>query len=456
MKKERNYIKMKKSLKIGGYVRVSTDEQKKYGYSVRAQIEKITNWCDDNGHTLIEMFNDEGYTAGNMKRPALLEMLNRLKEFDVIVFTRLDRFSRNVLEANKMLEMLRAHGVNLISIEEDDIDTTTADGMFIFQLKVSLAERELKKTSERIKSVFEYKIKQGQAVTGSLPFGYKIITVDGKKYVGIDETTEHIVIEAFAHFLTYHSARATMQHINEKYGLTRCYNSYHKMLKNPFYYGHFKGIENYCPAYISKAQYERNQQLLANNIRARKTKHIYLFSQIIKCPKCGYSMVGTATTKKGKTYYSYRCNNKYMNKACDVKGSISELIIEDFIVKNANALAQSYISKVTEVKPAKKNNVEKRIKEINEEIENINYMFKKRRISAAEYDRDFEALEKELKKLLLKAEKKTDLTAVKDFLNSDWQLIYNQLDKENKRALWRNLIKEVVLDNDFNISLNFL
>lgn len=447
---------MKKTLKIGAYVRVSTDEQKKYGYSVRAQIDKIVNWCDDNGHTLIDIFNDEGYTAGNMKRPALLNMLDRLKEFDVIVFTRLDRFSRNVLEANKMLEMLRAHGVNLISIEEDDIDTTTADGMFIFQLKVSLAERELKKTSERIKSVFEYKIKQGQAVTGSLPFGYKIIEQDGKKYVGIDEKTEHIVVEIFAHFLTYHSARATMQHINEKYGLTRCYTTYHKMLKNPFYSGHFKGVNDYCPAYISPAQFERNQTLLENNIRQRKTKHIYLFSGLIKCPVCGYSMVGTATTKKGKTYYSYRCNNKYMNKACSVKGSISELIIEDFLLKNVTAIAQKHIAKVTEVKPAKKDSNEKRIKEIREEIDNLNYMFKKRRISAAEYDKDFEALEKELKKLMLKVSKKEDVTAVKEFLNSDWQLIYNNLEKENKRALWRNLIKGVVLDEEFNIKLNFL
>lgn len=446
---------MKKTLKIGGYVRVSTDEQKKYGYSVRAQIEKITNWCDENGHTLIDMFNDEGYTAGNMKRPALLEMLNRLKEFDVIVFTRLDRFSRNVLDANKMLETLRAHGVNLISIEEDDIDTTTADGMFIFQLKVSLAERELKKTSERIKSVFEYKIKQGQAVTGSLPFGYKIVEIEGKKYVGIDETTENIVNEMFVHFLTYHSTRATMQYINEKYGLTRCYTTYNKMLKNPFYSGEFKGVDNYCPAYISKAQYERNQEILAKNIRQRKTKHIYLFSQIIKCPKCGYSMVGTATTKKSKTYYSYRCNNKYMNKACDVRGSISELIIEDFVIKNAATLAQNHVARVNDVKPVK-NDVEKRIKEIKEEIENINYMFKKRRISAAEYDKDFETLEKELKKLSYKVENKADLSAVKEFLNSDWELIYNQLEKENKRALWRNLIKAVVLDSDFNISLEFL
>lgn len=103
-----------------------------------------------------------------MKRPRLQEMLENLDDLDIIAFTRLDRFSRNVLEANRMLEMLQLSNVALISIEEDDIDTMSADGMFMFQLKVSLAERELKKGSERIRSVFDYKVKEGQVISDPL------------------------------------------------------------------------------------------------------------------------------------------------------------------------------------------------------------------------------------------------------------------------------------------------
>lgn len=147
---------MRKKLRVAGYARVSTDEQKKYGYSIQAQTEEITQWCNDNDHALQHIYVDEGYSASTMKRPQLQSMLSNLKNFDAIAFTRLDRLSRNVLEANKMLELLQQNNVAMISICEDDINTSTANGLFMFNLKVNLAEHELKKGSERIKAVFEY------------------------------------------------------------------------------------------------------------------------------------------------------------------------------------------------------------------------------------------------------------------------------------------------------------
>ena len=98
---------MGKVLRIAGYPRVSHEEQKKFGFSIDAQVEKINKWVEEEKHQLVKMYADEGYTATNMKRPALQEMLGNLRNIDAIVFTRLDRFSRNVLEANKMLEILQ-------------------------------------------------------------------------------------------------------------------------------------------------------------------------------------------------------------------------------------------------------------------------------------------------------------------------------------------------------------
>ena len=102
-------------------------------------------WCNDNGHALQHIYIDEGYSASTMKRPQLQSMLSNLKNLDAIAFTRLDRLSRNVLEANKMLELLQQNNVAMISICEDDINTSTANGLFMFNLKVNLAEHELKK-----------------------------------------------------------------------------------------------------------------------------------------------------------------------------------------------------------------------------------------------------------------------------------------------------------------------
>ncbi len=80
---------------------------------------------------------------------------------------------------------------------------STANGLFMFNLKVNLAEHELKKGSERIKAVFEYKIAQGQPITGNVPFGYRIATENGNKRIVIDESKAPIVKDIFESFLLH-------------------------------------------------------------------------------------------------------------------------------------------------------------------------------------------------------------------------------------------------------------
>ena len=237
---------MKKIIRVGGYARVSTEEQKKYGYSIEAQIDKIKKYCELKEYQLVDIFVDEGFTASNMKRPRLLDLLNSLDKIDAIVFTRLDRFSRNVLEANKMLATLQKNNVSMIAIEEEDINTTDADGLFMFNLKVSLAEREIKKTSERIRSVFEYKIKEGQVISGVTALGYKIATVDGIKRMVKNEEEAPIVMDIFNSFLKYQSIRIVTERINEKYNIRKSYQVYNHLLKNEIYIGRYRDNYNFC------------------------------------------------------------------------------------------------------------------------------------------------------------------------------------------------------------------
>lgn len=114
---------------------------------------------------------------------------------------------------------------------EDDINTSTANGLFMFNLKVNLAEHELKKGSERIKAVFEYKIAQGQPITGNVPFGYRIATENGNKRIVIDESKAPIVKDIFNSFLLHQSVHHTVEYVNKKYGLSRPYMSYMHILK---------------------------------------------------------------------------------------------------------------------------------------------------------------------------------------------------------------------------------
>ena len=442
---------LKKIIRVGGYARVSTEEQKKYGYSIEAQVDKIKTFCTENDYQLLDIYIDEGFSASNMKRPRLLDLLSDLDKLDAIVFTKLDRLSRSVYEANKMLDILSRKNVSMISIDEDDINVTDADSLFLFQLKASLAEREIKKTSERIRTVFDYKIKNGQVISGNLPYGYTSSIVDNKKVAIFDPDTEHIVKDIFSYFEKHHSIRETLLYINSKYDIDRSYSSYKRILKNHYYYGRFRDNLSYFPPYISYEQYIKNQAIIGSNIRVRKNSHIYLFSGLIRCPECNGSMVGFyAGGRRKKSLYNYRCNSAMLSNStrCTFKKTISEYKLETFLLDNLDDFFHEYLLLIKTDK--KKNVSKKRYSAIKLEMDNLNYMFRKGRISAVDYDRDFIALEKELASLDILDD------APPPELSSNWKDSYYILDKNNRRAFWRTIIKDIIIDYDRNISVVFV
>lgn len=446
---------MKKIIRVGGYARVSTEEQKKYGYSIDAQVDKIKKYCELKNYQLVDTFIDEGFTASNMKRPRLLDLLNSLDKIDAIVFTRLDRFSRNVLEANKMLSTLQKNNVSMIAIEEEDINTADADGLFMFQLKVSLAEREIKKTSERIRSVFEYKIKEGQVISGVTALGYKVATVDGIKRMVKNEEEAPIVTDVFNYFLKYQSIRIVTELINDKYNIKKSYQVYNHLLKNEIYIGKYRNNENFADPYITRETYDKIQKIISKNIRTGDRKFTYIFSGLIHCPECNMLLTGSKNLYRGRYYYYYRCNRHYISRWCSEKKNFSENLIEKYLVENIDTLVSNQIAKVTSVKPIGYIDIDKEIKSLRAELENLNYIFMKKRISVEEYDRLYEKTELKIKELQVSPSKTIDTAHLTAFLSSGWRNIYDSMNRENKRTLWRNLIKEIYVDTEYNIKIVF-
>ncbi len=446
-----------KILKVAGYCRVSHDEQKRFGYSISAQTEAIEKWAADKGHKIVNMYIDEGFSASNMRRPNLQEMLDDLQDIDAIVFTRLDRLSRNVLEANKMLELLKQNDVAMIAISEDNIDTSTANGMFMFNLKVNLAEHELNKGSERIKAVFDYKIKNGQPVSGAIPYGYKIVVQDGVKRVVKDEAVAHIVDETFSYFLTHQSIRKTTTYINNKYGTTRCFEAYSALLKKEFYTGSYRGNDNFTEPYIDRETHERLIEITNRNIRVKRNETTYIFSGLVLCPVCGAKMDGSsAKGGGGSRLHYYRCKRRYRSRTCDNSFHTREYVIEPYLVENLDRLLSAHIAKISEVDACKKDSPQALIKSLKAELDNLNYMFMKKRIDVNTYDRLYEQTDAELKKVMATAPKKSNADLHRDILNSGWRTIYDSMTRENKRTFWRAIVKSIVVDFDNNVKVTFL
>ena len=100
---------------------------------------------------------------------------------------------------------------------------------------MSVAQQERDRCSERIKDVFEYKIKNGESIWGSnsAPFGFK---VENKKVVH-DSDKENIVIDLINHYYTFRSKRKTVYYLKNRYDIYMDYISLTNLLKNPLLYG---------------------------------------------------------------------------------------------------------------------------------------------------------------------------------------------------------------------------
>lgn len=441
------------------YARVSHDEQSKYGFSIGNQIDRLKEYAEKNNLVIVDSYIDEGYSAGSKKRPELQRMLGELHRFELILFTKLDRFTRNVLDANQMVNEFNRLGISIKAVDED-IDTSTADGMFDFNLKVSLAQRELAKGSERIKTVFEYKVKHGQPISGNVPVGFNIETNEqGIKKIVIDKEKEPFIRDFYKHFKRYHSIRAAGRFCNEKYNTDRTYSFYCRLLKKEIYCGTYRGNTNFCDGYMTREEWEHLQELKQQNIRTTRTKNVYLFSTLVECPICQRRLTVNSCDKYGREgfkrrYVYYRCPSDLIEKKSHYN-KISEERLEELFLQNIKPLAEKYIFEA-KLKPAKVEKKGEDVKEILEEIDRLNYSFRKKRISTEEYDAEYEELEKRLARAKKEAPKERDISGIQAFLNSGWEDVYKNLSREDKRALIRSVVKSMTFDENGELLIDFV
>lgn len=191
-------------MKVVGYVRVSTEEQAKEGFSLAAQEAKIRAYCVAYDRELVGIYADEGVSAKTIERPALqlaLKCLGRTAEG--IVVCKLDRLTRRVSDMAHLIEhVFQKH--HLMSVA-DSIDTKTAAGRLMLNLLTSVAQWEREKTVELTKEVIAYKRKQGLVYSSVAPLGYK--AVDGKL---VQEPAEQATL---ARVYELHAARRSLRQI---------------------------------------------------------------------------------------------------------------------------------------------------------------------------------------------------------------------------------------------------
>ena len=446
--------------KIAGlYIRVSTEDQAREGFSLPEQEKRLRAMCEFKGYEVYDVYKDAGISAktGN-KRPDFERLLQDIKDKKVntIVVLKLDRLTRSVSDWEKILIFLEENEA-FLDCANDDINTTNANGKMISRILTSVSQQEIERTSERTKIGLAGAIKVGH-IPHQAPLGYKRVD----KTLIPDVATKDVVIRIFEMYHNGLSYKKISNILNEEQVLNKTNwrdSTVVGILQNEIYKGDFvHGKRTKHPTYysdvvepiISKELWEECQVQKKKNSRSYQRTLNYLFLQKLKCPKCSRILGGKATTKKnGNSYFYYYCNDCKLT----IKESVVEKFISDFIddiVDYDSVVNQFFLPMIKEKIENPKEEIEEEIKKQKDKFKRIREAYINEVFTLEEYNlerKKVESILEELETKLTETEICDDLKFTPDdilikrdidFINS---IKYPEKYKEyNKR--WKDFTRE--------------
>ena len=396
-------------MRVALYCRVSTEEQAVHGLSIDAQKAALDEWAADK--TVVDHYIDLGISARKpiTKRPELQRLLRDVEhgKIDLIAFTKLDRWTRNIREYYKCQDILDAHGVAWEAIHER-YETQSASGRLTVNLLLAISQDEADRTSERIRAVFDRKRQQGIVPTGKVPLGIKI--VDGH-YAPSDEAYK--VVDIFNTYINTRSAQETAR----RFGLTMQGISY--MLRNRTYLD--AGVVTESTFNLAKNIKQTRAQ------RRGRTDRVYLFSGIIVCPHCGNKL----SSAYNNGYNAYRCCRRH-DGLCD-GFYINEKKLEKYCLSQLMPTVKEYNLAVR-----KQKNKAPDVAALKQRRDKLTDLYMDNLISKEKYAGDLKAISD----AITEAEntpRPVNAEEIKTVLSA-----YEGLSRAGKKAFWSRVLTKVV------------
>ena len=394
--------------KCGLYLRVSTEDQAREGFSLPEQRERLESFCKFKGYEIIDYYEDAGISAktGNY-RPEFERLKNdiKAKTVNTIVALKLDRITRSIYDWENLMTFLDENNAYLDCVN-DEINTTSANGKMISRLLMSVSQNEIERTSERTKVGLAGAIKCGH-IPHVAPLGYKH---EDKKLV-IDYSTKDIIVRIFDLYYNGYSYQKISNLFNEEKVLGKDNwrdSTIQTILENEIYKGDFvHGKRTKHPTYyedvvepiVSKELWEDCQVQKKKNSRSYQRTLTYLYLQKLKCPKCGRILGGKATTKKnGKVYYYYYCNDcKVQFKENIITEYFNQLISE--LVEYDSVVNQFFLPMIKQKFDEPREQLEKEINNQKNKLERIKKAYVNGVFELQEYNEERKIVEKAISEL---------------------------------------------------------
>ena len=456
---------MEEERKVAGiYIRVSTEDQAREGFSLGEQEEKLKQLCDYKGYEVYKVYCDAGISAKDMEhRPKFQEMLKDMKDgkINYIVAYKLDRVTRSVRDLEELISQLEKYNTYLVC-DRDDVNTSTANGRFFVRMLTVLSQLEIEIVSERTKFGLNGAIKSGH-LPGQVALGFK---KDGNRKTIIDPATAPIIKRVFDLYLQGKTFLQISNIFNGEKVLNKNWKDTHieRIINNRLYMGDYemykrlkewKNVEpviymNVVEPIIPRYIWEECQAQKIINQRTYTRDRVYTFFQKLKCPKCGKIMKCKGSGGKRKKYVYYNCEDCHEN--------IRESYVEEEFEKIVGQLLR-FDNEYNELflplfadkeKVADKSDIEREIINLTKQKERIKKAYMSEVVELDDFKEDLKVINEKLDILTKQLEKEQELknknrfTPEKVMADRDLQRIFMQNGKDVSMFLteWQTMTKE--------------
>lgn len=446
-------------LRVAIYIRVSTDRQARKGDSTGEQLDTLHAYVDSHENMILQgVYIDDGVSGQKLNRNDFTRLMEnvRAEQIDFIIFTKLDRWFRSLRHYLNTQATLEKYNVSWLAVSQPFFDTSTPQGRAFVAQSMTFAELEAQNDSVRILDVFEYKYKQGQVLSGKAPLGYSI---ENKHLVPNGDASKALAV--FEYYDRVGSLNATILFLQNEYGITMSQANLKKaILMNEKYIGVMRDNENFCTPIVPRDLFERVQGKLQINVKCSQ-KNAYIFSGLIVCACCGHAMSG-AMLYSGKRadgtkykYPVYRCRGAYPNRRCENRKVVNEHTLEKYILENIKPLISDFLVDY-EVKAAPVTDNRQKRAALLRKIDRLKELYVNDAITLDEFKKDKARYTDQIAALPDTAAPEKDLTGLREFLKMDITGIYETMTAEEKRYLWRSVIKEIRANSAHEYEIIFL
>lgn len=307
------------------YVRVSTDEQKRKGYSLPEQEDRLFKYCRYNNIEVKGIYRED-FSAKNFNRPEwkklFLAIKSKPKEDKNILFIKWDRFSRNVEYAYEMIGMLRKYRTTAMAIDQP-IDFSVPECTVMLAVYLSVPEAENSRRALNTANGMR-RAKQMGRYPSKAPLGFiNLTTVDSKKIIALKQPEAGIIRWAFLQLVKNIHTIEEVRKMADGRGL-KCSRSYFfRLIRNPVYCGlvsikseseepyMVKGIHE---PLVSETLFHEVQNII--NTKRKVTskrddlKATFFLRGMLVCPLCDRKLCGSFSRGSTKRYPYYHCQGR--------------------------------------------------------------------------------------------------------------------------------------------------